>query len=92
MAYFDQRRRIRTQLPVWRVSLIATLYYAEIFPLVGIRIPVRRFSLMVTVPILGRISVPGIRIRLRWWKLAITVDKTMVYFSNDGKNREEFMT
>ena len=32
MAYFHQRRRIWTQLPVRRVSLIATLYYAEIFP------------------------------------------------------------
>ena len=72
MAYFHQRRWIWTRLPVRGVSLIATLYHAEIFPLVQIRIqiPVWRFSLMATVPILGRISVPGIRIRicLCWWK------------------------
>ena len=36
--------------------MIATLHYAEIFPLVQIRIPVWRFFLMATVPILGRIS------------------------------------
>ena len=56
MAYFHQRRRIGTRLPVRRVSLIATLYYAENFPPVQIRIriPVWRFSLMATVPILGR--------------------------------------
>ena len=76
MAYFHQRRWIRTRLPAWRVSLIATLYYAEIFPPVRIQIPVQRFSLMATVPILWRISVPGIRIRirLRWWKWAFTMD------------------
>ena len=72
MAYFHQRRRIWTRLSVWMVCLIDTLYYAEIFPLVWIRIriPVWRFSLMATVPILGQISVLGIRIHLRWWKWA----------------------
>ena len=55
MAYFHQRTRIRIRIPVRRLSLIATLYYAEIFPPVRIRIriPVRRFSLMATVPIFG---------------------------------------
>ena len=55
MAYFHQRRwtqiwtRIQTPFPV------VTLYYAELFPLVQIRIriPVQRFSRVVTVPILG---------------------------------------
>ena len=47
MAYFHQRRRRR--IPVRKVSLIVTLYYAELFPLVWRG----RLSLMVTVPILG---------------------------------------
>ena len=34
---FPPIRRIRTRLPVWRVSLIATLYYTDIFPPVQIR-------------------------------------------------------
>ena len=51
MAYFHQQRRRWRRTPVQRVSLIVTLYYAELFPLV--RRPRRRLSLMVTVPILG---------------------------------------
>ena len=51
MAYFHQwkRTQIRTPFPMLR------LYYAELFPLVQIRIwiPVWRVSQMVTVPILG---------------------------------------
>ena len=61
MAYFHQRRRIRRRIPVQRVSLMATLYYAEIFPLVRIRrrIPVRRFCLVATVPIFGMEICPN---------------------------------
>ena len=49
MAYFHQRRQRRRRIPVRRVSLIVTLYYAELFPLV------RRWRLfpIITVPILG---------------------------------------
>ena len=49
MAYFHQRRRRR--IPVQRVSLIVTLYYAELFPLVQ-RQRQRLFPI-ITVPILG---------------------------------------
>ena len=42
---FPQRRRI----PVWRVSLIVTFYYAELFPLVRRQ----RLFPIITVPILG---------------------------------------
>ena len=53
MAHFHQRKRtgIRIRIP----NLIVTLYYAQLFPLVWIRIwiPVWRVSQMVTVPILG---------------------------------------
>ena len=55
MAYFHQWRWRRRRTPVWRVSLIITVYYAELFPLVW-RWRWRRrqrLSLMVTVPILG---------------------------------------
>ena len=51
MAYFHQR--IRTRIPI--PNPIVTLYYAQLFPLVQIRIwiPVWIVSQMVTVPILG---------------------------------------
>ena len=47
MAHFHQRRLTRNP--------IITLYYAQLFPLVQIRIqiPVQIVSLMITVPILG---------------------------------------
>ena len=50
MAYFHQRIRTRIRIP----NPIVTLYYAQLFPLVGIRIqiPVQIASRMVTVPIL----------------------------------------
>ena len=54
MAYFHQWRERRRRIPVWRICLIITLYYAEHFPLVQ-RWRQRwrqRDSLMVTVPIL----------------------------------------
>ena len=49
MAHFHQRRR------TWIRIQIVTLYYAQLFPLVWIRIriPVWIVSQMVTVPILG---------------------------------------
>ena len=55
MAYFHQqrRRRRRRRISVRRVSLIITLYYAELFPLVRRERQRWRLSLMVTVPILG---------------------------------------
>ena len=53
MAYFHQWRRRQRQIPVWRVSLIITLYYAELFPLVWRQRWRWRLSLVVTVPILG---------------------------------------
>ena len=55
MAYFQQRRQRRRRIPVWTVSLIVTLYYAELFPLVWRWRQRRRqrLFLMVTVPILG---------------------------------------
>ena len=57
MAYFHQRRQRQRQIPVRRVSLIITLYYAELFPLVQRwrqrQRQRQRLSLMVTVPILG---------------------------------------
>ena len=51
MAYFHQRIRTWIQIP----NPIVTLYYAQLFPLVRIRIqiPVQIVSRMVTVPILG---------------------------------------
>ena len=51
MAYFHQRIRIRIRIP----NPIVTLYYAQLFPLVGIwiQIPVWIVSRVVTVPILG---------------------------------------
>ena len=51
VAYFHQWRRRR--IPVRRVSLIITLYYAEHFPLVQRQRWRWRLSLIVTVPILG---------------------------------------
>ena len=58
MAYFHCRTwiRIRIRTP----SPVVTLYYAELFPLVWIRIriPVWMVSQMVTVPILGREICP----------------------------------
>ena len=51
MAYFHQQIRARIRIP----NPIVTLYYAQLFPLVQIRIriPVQIVSQMVTVPILG---------------------------------------
>ena len=51
VAYFQQRRRTRIRIP----NPIVTLYYAQLFPLVRIRIRIRVWRLfqMVTVPILG---------------------------------------
>ena len=51
MAYFHQRRQRRRRIPVQRVFLIVTLYYAELFWLV--QRWRQRLCLMVTVPILG---------------------------------------
>ena len=61
MAHFHQWRRRR--IPVRRVSLIITLFYAELFPLVQRwrQIPVWRLSLIITVPILGTDLCPRIR-------------------------------
>ena len=49
MAHFHQGRRTRIRIP----NPIVTLYYAQLFRLVRIRIPVWIVSQMVTVPILG---------------------------------------
>ena len=53
MAYFHQRRQ--TRIRIWIPNPIVTLYYAQPFPLVQIRIqiPVWIVSWMATVPILG---------------------------------------
>ena len=55
LAHFHQRIRTRTQIRIRIPNPIVTLYYAQLFPLVQIRIqiPVRIVSQMVTVPILG---------------------------------------
>ena len=53
MAYFHQQRRRWRRIPVRRVSLIITLYYTELFPLVWIWRQRWRLSLIITVPILG---------------------------------------
>ena len=55
MAYFHQRRLTYIRTRIRTPFLMVTLYYAELFPLVWIRIriPVWRVSRMVTVPILG---------------------------------------
>ena len=53
MAHFHQWRRTRIRIRIPNPSI--TLYYAQLFPLVRIRIwiPVWIVSRMVTVPILG---------------------------------------
>ena len=55
MAYFRQWRRTRIRIRIRIPNPIVTLYYAQLFPLVRIRIriPVWIVSRMVTVPILG---------------------------------------
>ena len=54
MAYFHQWRWRQRRTPVWRVSLIITVYYAELFHWYGDGDgDGDRLSLMVTVPILG---------------------------------------
>ena len=60
MAYFHCRTGIRIRTP----SPMVTLYYAELFPLVRIRIqiPVWMVSRMVTVPILGTDLCPNFTI------------------------------
>ena len=55
MADFHQQRRTRIRIRIQIPNPIITLYYAQLFPLVWIRIrvPVRIVSQMVTEPILG---------------------------------------
>ena len=55
MAHFHQRRRTRIRIWIQILNPIVTLYYAQLFPLVWIRIriPVWIVSRVVTVPILG---------------------------------------
>ena len=74
MAYFHYRTRIWIRTQIGTPSLMVTLYYAELFPLVLIliQIPVQMVSRMVTVPILGTdlhlnitIFQSGIRVRIQ---------------------------
>ena len=80
MAYFHQR------IPVRRVSLIVTLYYAELFPLV--QRWRRRLSLMVTVPILGTDLHPNFTIFLppanEVWGKVIFLHQFVILFTRGG--------
>ena len=51
MAHFHQRRQ--TLIEIWILNPIVTLYYAQLFPLIQIRIPLWIVSQMITVPTLG---------------------------------------
>ena len=73
MGYFHQQRRRRRWIPVQRVSLIITLYYTELFPLVQRQRWRQRWrlSLMVTVPILGMDLLPRDRSRSQFYYILI---------------------
>ena len=74
MAYSHCQTQIRTQTRTLIPNPMGSLYYVEIFTMVGIqiRIPVQRVSQIITVPILGTDVHPysihfnqGIRVRIR---------------------------